>query len=318
MKLKNRSILVTGGAGFIGSNLVDSLIEENKLTVYDNFSSGRKAFLSAHFRNEKFRLVVGDMLNFKSLMRAMKGIDLVFHLAANPDVRLAEKDTRVHFEQNTVATHSLLEAMRLQEVKEMGFTSTSTVYGEAKIIPTPENYGPLLPISIYGASKLACESMISAYSDNFNITSSIYRLANVIGKRGTHGVLVDFIRKLRKNPEELEILGDGTQKKSYVAVEDCVRAMLIIARKTGKGVEAYNIGSEDWIDVRRIAGIVCGEMGLKKEKVKFRFAGGRAWAGDVKLMLLSIKKLKSLGFKPKHDSEQAVVRAVRSLLEDGL
>ncbi len=317
IKLKDRSILVTGGAGFIGSHLVEALLADNHVTVLDNFSSGKREFLALHHNNPNFRLIEADLLLPKALEEALDGVDMVFHLAANPDVKLGAQNTHVHLEQNLLATYNLLEAMRRCDVKKIAFTSTSTVYGEATEIPTPEDYGPLLPISLYGASKLASEALISSYCHTFEMQSWIYRFANIVGERGTHGVLVDFIRKLRENPVELEILGSGKQKKSYLEVKDCVRAMLHCVEHSNGQINVFNIGSEDCVDVTEIANIVSRQMGLTD--VLYRFTGGmdgRGWKGDVKVMQLSIEKIKKLGWKPQGGSVQAVETAVRALLKD--
>lgn len=312
MQLSGKRIFVTGGAGFIGSELCLRLLQKgNTVVCFDNFSSGKEEFISNLVGNPKFILIRGDMLKPRELRKALKGCQTVIHLAANPDVRLGESDSRVHFEQNIVSTFNLLEAMKSLKMKELVFASSSVVYGSAKIIPTPENYGPLLPISLYGASKLACEAMISAYSDNFGITSVMMRFANVIG-RHAHGVTIDFKRKLEANPKELEILGDGTQTKSYLHLSDCIEGTLLAAEKTLKGVEPFNLGSEDKLNVKTIADIVSGEMGLKN--VNYKFTGKQAWAGDIKIMLLSTEKVKALGWRPKYNSEQAVRKAVREML----
>ena len=216
-----------------------------------------------------------------------------------------------------LATYNLLEAMRKTRVNRIAFTSTSTIYGEATKVPTPEDYGPLLPISLYGASKLACEALISSYCHTFDMQSWIYRFANIVGERGTHGVLVDFIRKLRENPRELEILGSGQQKKSYLEVKDCVRAMLHCLQHSDEQINVFNIGSEDSVDVTKIADIVAQQMGLND--VRYRYTGGvdgRGWKGDVKVMLLSIEKIKRLGWTPEGGSAQAIETAVKALLSD--
>lgn len=316
-KLKDRSILITGGAGFIGSHLVEGLLAENRVTVLDNFSSGKREFLAPHRNNENFHLIEADLFDTIALEKALNGVDMVFHLAANPDVKLGSQDTRVHLEQNVLATFSLLEAMRRCGIKKIAFTSTSTVYGEATTVPTPEDYGPLLPISLYGASKLACEALISSYCHTFEMQSWIYRFANIVGERGTHGVLVDFIRKLRENPKELEVLGSGRQKKSYLEVRDCVRAMMHCAEHSDGQINVFNIGSEDSVDVTQIADIVARQMGLKD--VAYRYTGGfdgRGWKGDVKVMLLSIEKIKKLGWMPERGSARAIEAAVKALLTD--
>ena len=316
-KLKDRSILVTGGAGFIGSHLVEGLLQENDVTVLDNFSSGKREFLAPHHNNPNFHLIEADLLLPDALQKALAGKDMVFHLAANPDVKLGAENTRVHLEQNVLATYNLLEAMKKCGVKKIAFTSTSTVYGEATRVPTPEDYGPLLPISLYGASKLACEALISSYCHAFDMQSWIFRFANIVGERGTHGVLVDFIRKLRENAKELEILGCGRQKKSYMEVKDCVRAMLQCVQCSGEQINVFNIGSEDCVDVTEIADIVALQMGLTS--VRYLYMGGvdgRGWKGDVLVMQLSIEKIKELGWTPPGGSAQAILAAVKALLKD--
>jgi UDP-glucose 4-epimerase len=315
--LKDKSILITGGAGFIGSHLVDRLLPENKITVLDNFSSGRRAFLELHLENPDFELIEADLLDSGALERAFAGKDFVFHLAANPDVRLGAENTRVHLEQNVMATYNVLEAMRKAGVRRVAFTSTSTIYGEAKVVPTPEDFGPLMPISLYGASKLACEALISSYCHTFEMQSWIFRFANIVGERGTHGVLVDFIRKLCINPKELEILGSGEQRKSYLEVKDCVEAMLHCVEHSHDETNVFNIGSCDSVDVTQIADIVAARMGLCG--VKYRYTGGingRGWKGDVKVMLLSIEKIKRLGWTPRRGSAEAIEAAVDALLKE--
>ncbi len=309
-------ILVTGGAGFIGSHVVDRLMNDgHEVVVIDNLSSGKIEFIEHHMNDEKFKFIKGDLLDFDLLKKVVKNFDVVYHIAANPDVRLGASDTKVHMQQNVIATYNLLEAMRINGVRDIVFTSTSTVYGEAEKIPTPEDYGPLIPISLYGASKLAAEALITSYAHTFDMNAVIYRFANIIGPRSTHGVIYDFIMKLRKNPKELEILGDGTQTKSYLYVEDCVDAILFGYENRRVAVEIFNIGSEDWINVRKIADIVVEEMNLKN--VQYKFTGGkRGWKGDVPKMLLSIKKMKSYGWRPKRNSEESVRLTARSLLKD--
>jgi UDP-glucose 4-epimerase len=317
MMLKNRSILVTGGAGFIGSHLVERLLLDNEVTVLDNFSSGRIEFLEPYRDIPDFHLLTGDLMNPKILDNAVSGKDFIFHLAANPDVKLGSEDTHVHLEQNVLATYNLLEAMRKNDVRQMAFTSTSTVYGEAAQVPTPEDYGPLLPISLYGASKLSCEALISSYCHTFQMQSWIYRFANIVGERGTHGVLVDFIRKLRENSGKLEILGSGKQRKSYLEVKDCVCAMIHAVEHSTSEVNVFNIGSEDSVDVTEIADIVVGQMSL--DGVEYNYTGGidgRGWRGDVKLMLLSIEKIKMLGWSPELGSARALEVAVKALLKE--
>ena len=307
--------MVTGGAGFIGSHIVDRLMNEgHEVVVYDNLSSGKIEFIKHHMDKENFKFVKADLLDLKTLTKEMEGVDVVYHIAANPDVRLGAKNTKIHMEQNVNATYNVLESMRINDVKDIVFTSTSTVYGEAKIIPTPENYGPLIPISLYGASKLGAEAYITAYAHTFDMRAVIYRFANIVGPRSTHGVIYDFIKKLKKDPKHLEILGDGSQTKSYLYIEDCVEAIIHGYKHRKDQVEIFNIGSEDWINVKKIADIVTEEM--KLENVEYHFTGGnRGWKGDVPKMLLSIEKIKGYGWKPRYASEESVRLTARHLIE---
>ncbi|MCK4928495.1 MAG: SDR family NAD(P)-dependent oxidoreductase [Methanosarcinales archaeon] len=317
MKLINKSILVTGGAGFIGSHVVDRLLQHNRVTVFDNLSSGTMAYIEHHMDSADFTFIEGDLMDPDAISRALDGIDMVFHLAANPDVRLGAEDTKVHLEQNVLTTYNLIEAMRTAAASEIVFTSTSTVYGLASVLPTPEDYGPLVPISLYGASKLACEALTSSYCHTFDMKAWLYRFANIVGDRGSHGVLVDFINKLRVDPFALEILGSGKQKKSYLDVVDCVDAMVYGVEHSDEQVNIFNIGSEDTIDVVGIADIVTGKMGYSD--VEYRFTGGvhggGGWKGDVPAMLLDVEKIKALGWKPPHNSHQSIEMAVDSLLK---
>ena len=317
MPVKNK-ILVTGGAGFIGSHLVDRFVEKgNKVIVFDNLSSGKLEFIESHLEDPDFTLIKGDLLNQEAIDEACKDIDFVCHVAANPDVRLGASDTRVHLDQNILTTYNLLEAMRKNNIKKIAFTSTSTVYGEASVIPTPEDYGPLIPISLYGASKLACEAFITSYSHTFDMQAWIFRFANIVGPRSTHGITVDFIKKLRKNSNLLEILGDGKQEKSYLHVSECVDAILFLIENSQEKVNIFNIGSEDTISSTEIGKAVIEEMGLSN--VEFTYTGGnRGWKGDVPKMRLGIEKMKSLGWKPAYTSERSVRETARALLEEKL
>ncbi|RLF46760.1 MAG: UDP-glucose 4-epimerase [Thermoplasmata archaeon] len=316
--MATKKCLVTGGAGFIGSNLVGALLDKGwEVIAYDNLSTGSTKFLEDFMNDDRFKFIKGDILDAENMCKALDGVDVVFHLAANPDVRLGAKNPKVDLEQGIIGTHRVLEAMRTAGVGEIVFSSSSTVYGEARVIPTPEDYGPLIPISMYGAAKLAAEALISAYAHTFGFRVWIFRFANIIGRHGTHGVIVDFIRKLRANKSELEILGDGRQRKSYLLVDDCVEGMLYGYEKSKESVNIYNLGSGDYVDVITIANIVCEEMGLSD--VKYRFTGGdRGWKGDIPVMLLDISKIKKLGWKPKFNSADAVRIATRILLEEGV
>lgn len=315
--MKAVKALVTGGCGFIGNHLVRRLIDLGwDVVVFDNLSKGQADNLPAIKHSGKMRLVVGDLLDAPSIQKAIEDRELVFHLAANPEVRLGYQNTEVDFRQNIVATHNLLEAMRKSPLtRSLVFTSTSTIYGDAAKTPTPEDYGPLMPVSLYGASKLACEAMISAYSNLFGFRAVIYRFANVVGPGG-HGVVKDFVRKLQTDPRELEVLGDGTQTKSYIYVDDCVGAVLHGMEESIERVSVFNIGSEDQTSVSEIAAMVVVEMGLKD--VHFHYTGGvdggRGWKGDVKNMLLDISKMKEIGWRPKFNSAESIRRTVKSQL----
>jgi UDP-glucose 4-epimerase len=309
-----QKILVTGGAGFIGSHLVDRLVTDGyEVTVFDNLSSGNKKYIESHLDKPDFTFLEGDLLDEPVLNKTCSGMDMVYHVAANPDVRLGAQNTKVHFDQNIQATYNLLEAMRKNEVHNLAFTSTSTVYGEATVLPTPENYGPLVPISLYGASKQACEALITSYSHTFDMNCWLFRFANIIGSRSNHGIIFDFINKLRVNPQSLEILGDGKQSKSYLHVSECVKAILFAVENSRDTVNIFNIGSEDTVRATEIGEIVAEEMGF--QDVEFTYTGGsRGWKGDVPKMRLDVEKLKKFGWEPRYTSEECVRDTVRELL----
>jgi len=306
-------VVVTGGAGFIGSHLVDALVAQgDEVLVIDMLAAGGTEPIQRHLDSGKVRLQKIDLLS-DGWQDAIKGAHRVYHLAADPDVQKSATIPDPTIQNNILATYRVLEAMRTRGVSEIVFTSTSTIYGEATAIPTPEDYTPLEPISVYGASKLACEALISAYCHSFDMRSWIFRFANIIGERSGHGVITDFIRKLTENPHELEILGDGQQTKSYLEVHECVEAMLYAIGHAKDPVNSFNIGSEDWIAVKMIGDIVAGEMHLPS--VQQRFTGGaRGWVGDVPKMQLSIGKLKALGWKPRLGSRESVRIATRAML----
>jgi len=317
--VEGKKVVVTGGAGFIGSHLVDRVMKEaEEVWVLDNLSGGSEEFLERWYGDDRLHLARVDVTKMESILPYMKSADVVFHLAANPDVRTAAENTYAHVEQNILATYNVLEAMRFQDVTDIVFTSTSTVYGEAAVLPTPEDYGPLKPISVYGASKLASEALISSYVSTFDMRGVIYRFANVVGSRGTHGVIYDFIKKLRKDPNQLEILGDGKQRKSYVHVKDCVEAMVMGYQMTEDELGIYNIGTEQSTDVITIADIVTEVMGLGG--VRYRTTGGvdggRGWKGDVKVMSLDVKAIMGLGWEPRYTSDEAVRKTAEALLKE--
>ena len=312
-------VLVTGGAGFIGSHLVDRLVAEGySVRVVDNLSSGRLENLRRHLKSNTIELIIGDLKNLQTALKAVEGIDVVFHLAANPEVRVSTTNPEIHFNENVLATFRLLEAMRKKSVKELVFASSSSVYGEPEKIPVGED-APIKPVSVYGASKAACENLIHAYSKLYGIKAIVLRYANVVGPRLRHGVIWDFIIKLRRNPNELEILGDGKQVRSYIYVDDAVEATLLAWRKTTSYFEVYNVASEDWIMVDEVADEVIKTMELNNVKKTYKpVLHGVGWPGDVKKIALRIDKLKGLGFKPKVVSREAVRKTVKEMLEEVL
>ena len=308
------TILVTGGAGFVGSHLVDRLVADGQdVRVFDNFSSGRREFLAHH--GEAVHTVEGDLLDLDAVKSAMKGIDMVYHLAANPDIRLGTQVTDTDLKQGTVATYNVLEAMRLEGTKRIAFASSSVVYGEADVMPTPENYGPLFPISLYGASKLASEALITSWVGTFGLQAWIFRFANIVGSRGTHGVIFDFIHKLHRDSKNLEVLGNGRQEKSYMEVIDCANAMIHVVKNTKEHINCYNLGTKDTCSVRRIAEIVLEETGCIDASIEYT-GGDRGWAGDVPRSMLNPQRLFELGFTPLHDSDDAVRLTARVLVEE--
>jgi len=308
---------VTGGAGFIASHLCEALTNLGQdVTILDNLSSGTRSNIRRATSSGRVRLVVGDCKSPRDVRKAVSKAKTVYHFAANPEVRLELASPSTCFRENVYATHVLLEALRRTNAGMIVFASTSTVYGDANTIPTPENYSPLEPISIYGASKLASEALITSYCHTYNKRAVILRLANIIGPRSKHGVINEFITKLRRNPERLEILGDGHQTKSYLQVEDCIDGILRACEAAREKVEVFNVGSDDQIEVARIAQILVDELKLKD--VRFSFTGGvdggRGWVGDVKNMLLDTAKLKARGWKPRYNSEESISLTIRQIL----
>ena len=301
--------LVTGGAGFIGSHLVDYLINSGKsVRVLDNLVSGSMKNLRQWENDSRLEVCLADLLDKESVVDAMDGCDEVYHLAANPEVNAKNASPEDHFRQNIEATYNLLEAMRKGgQQKFIAFTSSSTVYGEPDQIPTKEDYGPLVPISLYGASKLACEALLSAYAYMYGFRAVIYRLANVVGPRSNHGVIYDFVHKLKNNPVELEVLGDGSQSKSYLYVDDCVSG-IIKGIEQGKVVDIFNLGTNSKTNVFAIAETVKDVMGLKEASIRLTGGvdGGRGWRGDVKVMQLDLDGLLSTGWVPRYTSFEAV------------
>lgn len=309
-------MLVTGGAGFIGSHLVDALVKAgHHVTVLDNLSSGSRDFLADSL--DAIDLVVADARDGSVYDDLLPGTDMVWHLAANPEVRTGETDPGAHYDMNVAMTWTILEAMRKHNTPRLAFTSTSTVYGTATVMPTPESYGPLLPISIYGGAKLACEALIASFGGTFGMDAVLFRFANVVGPRSNHGVTFDFVHKLRANPEVLEILGDGTQTKSYVHVADTVAGMLHAAEHVGPGVHPINVGSLDGIPVTGVADAVAAAMGLEPAyEFTGGVAGGAGWKGDVKHMGLAVDALTAMGWAPRMGSAEAVQKTAKWLVEN--
>ena len=331
MENNNKKHFITGGAGFIGSHLVDRLIEGGRnVTIYDNLALASEENIKQHFGKENFNFIKADLLDFNTLKEAMAGHEIIWHLGANTDIPGGNRMTDLDLKNCTIATWNVLEAMRQLGLNKILFTSSACVYGDAPPISLKETYGPLLPISLYGAGKLAGEGLISAYSHLFGIQAWIFRFSNVVGARMDHGVIFDFIQKLRKNPKELEILGDGKQEKPFFLVEDCIEGMLHVFKNSNNQCEenkfssspfavareydVYNLGCDSFTSITRVAQIVVEEMGLKD--VKFKYTGGkRGWPGDVPVVHYSIEKMKKLGWQPRYTSDEAVRIATQRILK---
>ena len=306
--------IVTGGAGFIGSHLIDRLVARgDEVIVLDNLSSGKAEFLSHH--DSQVKHVDVDITNFDAILPHFEGVDVVYHLAANPDIRLGTQVTDTDLKQGTIATYNVVESMRIHNVSAIMFASSSVVYGDNAPMPTPEDHGPCLPISLYGASKNAGESLVSSWVGTFGLQGYIFRFANIIGDRGTHGVIFDFIHKLKRNPNELEVLGDGLQEKSYMEVGDCVDAILHVMANQHEPLNLFNLGSHDTCSVRRIAEIVVEETGCLNAEIVYT-GGSRGWAGDVPRAMLGIDKMLETGFNVKYNSEEAVRHTARALIDE--
>jgi UDP-glucose 4-epimerase len=314
-------VFVTGGAGFIGSHLCARYLRDgHKVVAYDNLILGRREHLFPFSKDVNFAFVEADLIDLPRLRKEMTGADLVVHMAANSDISQGAARTDVDMQNGTVATYNVLEAMRLNEVKELLFASTSAIYGEASVKPTPESYGPLHPISFYGASKLACEAMISAFSHNCGIRAWMYRFANIVGSNSTHGAIHDFVARLMKDPATLNVLGNGTQRKSYLHVSDCVDGMLHGYEKVPGDFSCLNLASEGVTNVRFIAEEVARQMGEAtgtKPQVVFG-EGDRGWVGDVPYTHLDGAEFAKFGWKARMNSDQAVREAIREVITEKL
>jgi len=309
------NILVTGGAGFIGSHLCDALMnEKHRLTIVDNLVLGREENIEHLLSQSEFRFIKEDLCNTMALEKIFSEncFDAVFHMAANSDIQKGGKDPVVDYELTFMTTFNVLQCMRKHNVKQLVFASTSAIYGETNDLLT-ENYGPLLPVSNYGASKLACEAFISAFSANYDIQVWITRFPNVVGERFTHGVIYDFIHKLRKNPIELEVLGNGEQYKPYVYVKDLVAGIMFVWQHTSERINIYNLGVESRTKVKEIAQMVIDAMGLN---ARISYTGGdRGWIGDVPEFRYDLTKIHSLGWKADRTSNEAVRLSIEKALE---
>lgn len=303
---------VTGCAGFIGSNLVDRLIAGGHDVVgYDNFSTGKKEFLGLALRCPQFALIQDDTLGLNSLTKAMEGSDFVFHLAANADVRFGTEHPRKDLEQNTIATFNVLEAMRANCVRKIAFSSTGSVYGEAQVFPTPEEAPFPIQTSLYGASKLAGEGLIQAYSEGFGFQSYIFRFVSILGERYTHGHVVDFYKRLCENPRELHVLGDGHQRKSYLHVQDCINAMLLAIEHPNGNVNIFNLGTDEYCEVNDSVRWISEHLGLNP---RLTYSGGRrGWIGDSPFIFLDCSKIRGLGWKPQLTIREGVLQTLRFL-----
>ena len=304
--------LVTGGAGFIGSHLVERLLQQSdEVIVYDNFSTGQRKFLEAVVARENLRLIEADLLDEERLDEAMREVDFVWHLAANADVRFGTDRPRRDLEQNTVATSNVLEAMRRNGVKKICFSSTGSVYGEAPVIPTTEDCPFPLQTSFYGASKLAGESLISAYCEGFGMQGWVFRFVSILGERYTHGHVFDFYQKLLADPKRLHILGDGQQRKSYLYIDDCLDAMFIAVSKAVDRVNVLNLGTDEYIEVNDSVKVITRHLGL--DPMRTYEGGDRGWIGDNPFIFLDCSRMRSLGWSPTYSIREGILKTLNWL-----
>lgn len=312
--MSSGNFLVTGGAGFIGGNLVKFLLQNNHhVTVIDNFSVTNNI---QNIESDKLKIIKGDLNNADNLKKLPTNFDTIFHLSADPEVRLFLTNPNSIYYNNVLATFNLLEWFKTTTSTKLVFTSTSAVYGDALTFPTPEE-SICTPISLYAGSKLACESLISSYSHTYNKTGIVIRLANVVGPSSTHGILFDMLKKLRENKNQLEIFGDGNQNKSYLYVDDCISGIDIITKNSNSNFHVYNLGSDSQINVNRIIDVILEECGIKNIEKIFTggIDGGRGWVGDVKKMLLDAEKVKKLGWTPRLNSEEAIRESCKQMID---
>jgi UDP-glucose 4-epimerase len=318
MDLEFNSALITGGAGFIGSHIAEELINSGiSVKVLDNLATGKKENLEKCWNRNNFQFFEQDLGNLEN-DDFLDGVDIVFHMAADPEVRTGYDKPENSFNQNIRNTFNLLQKIRHSKVKKILFASSSSVYGDAKTLPTPENYSPLLPISHYGASKLACEALISSFCHNYEMDGIVIRPANVIGIRGHHGLIWDLVHKLKNDQSKLEILGDGKQTKSFIHINDGIEGIFHIINNTKEKIEIFNIGSEDSIEIMNVAKVVCKNMNLQDIEIytKGGMSDGRGWKGDIKKAYLDIAKLKSLGWNAKLSSIEAADLTSQEIIKE--
>lgn len=305
-------IFITGSAGFIGSCLVDRLLHEGFSVVgYDNFSTGFDEYLESAREKKGFKIINGDLLDTENLIIAMEGCDFVFHLAANADVRFGTEQPWKDLEQNTIATFKVLEAMRANGIERIAFASTGSIYGEPEIFPTPEDAPFPAQTSLYGASKLACEGLIEAYCEGFGFRGWIFRFVSILGERYSHGHVFDFYKKLLKNPDELYVLGNGRQKKSYLYVNDCIDAMLVAIEKAQEKVNIFNLGTDEYCEVNDSIKWITEYLGMSPKLI---YSGGeRGWIGDSPFIFLNCKKIRSLGWTPRLSIKEGIIKTLAFL-----
>jgi UDP-glucose 4-epimerase len=315
-----KRVFVSGGAGFIGSHLVASLLKEigiERVVIFDNFTSGQLAYLKDSVNDLRVEVVNADLKKLSAVTSAMAGCDIVFHLAANPDISRAVTQPDIDFWEGTYLTQNVLEAMRVNGVRRVFYTSGSGVYGENPEVAFAEDYGPCIPISTYGASKLAGEGLVAAYCHMFELTGRAFRFANVVGPRQTHGVGYDFIRRLKADPTLLRILGDGTQKKSYIHVDDVLAAICLVNERAAAKYDVFNVATDDYITVTEIADLAVKVSGLAPGETTYEFTGGdRGWKGDVPVVRFDCSKIKALGWKARRTSAEAVTDAMKAMVEE--
>lgn len=306
---------VTGGGGFIGSNLVDRLLGDgHQVVAYDNFSTGQRRFLEKAMLADGFALDEGDTLDQERLRGAMHGCHIVFHLAANADVRFGTEHPRKDLEQNTIATFNVLEAMRANQIRRIAFASTGSIYGEPDVFPTPERAPFPVQTSLYGASKLACEGLIQAYCEGFGFEGYIFRFVSILGERYSHGHVFDFYRSLRANPRELRVLGNGRQRKSYLYVQDCIDAVLTAIENAHDKVNILNLGTDEYCEVNDSIGWITSHLGIDPART---YSGGeRGWIGDSPFILLDASRMRSLGWMPKVTIKDGIIRTLDYLREN--